>query len=301
MEPINIEFPQSRPRMSGDQADKAKQANIVQFKEIAQAYENSSTELMAKVAAQSILQFDPQSKEVATSPQIVRSKKAEISHEELDLTSTTTDNVNHHLWGRKQPRVLDFACGTGLVSKNLSPYAKKIIGVDISSDMILHYNAKKMENAEAHVIDVTKTHDLEKQGLVKDGFDAIVSSLAYHHIYDCEGTTVRLAELLTKGGYLYVVDTDVGSGSFHGTMTDKDCDETGTPYRYGMEADHLAKMFEDAGLVNVKVVRSIRTRSWLPQRDFEGATGLTGITKKEDDILYHEQKMDLILAVGQKP
>lgn len=36
--------------------------------------------------------------------------------------------------------LLDYACGTGLISKRLAPYTKSIVGVDISQGMIDQYN-----------------------------------------------------------------------------------------------------------------------------------------------------------------
>lgn len=286
--------------MTSDAAEKLKQANIELFKNIAKNYENDSTKLVAKVAAENILQFTPESNQFSKSNQIVRSNKPEACDEgaHFEIVGNVPD-VNTALWTPSRTRVLDFACGTGLLSKNLAPYAKEIVGVDISQDMVGYFNStNNFPNVSAHVIDVTKETELDAQFT---GFDAIVTSLAYHHIHDIEGTTKRLTELLNKDGYLYVSDTDVGSGSFHGTMTDADCLQTGTSYRYGMEADHLIRALEDAGLINVKVIRAIPTKAWLPQDNYEGATGLTGKTKTENGTKFYEHKMNLILAVGQKP
>ncbi|KAG5641802.1 hypothetical protein DXG03_004168 [Asterophora parasitica] len=38
--------------------------------------------------------------------------------------------------------VLEYACGTGLVSRELSPYAKRIVGVDISQGMVDQFNLR---------------------------------------------------------------------------------------------------------------------------------------------------------------
>ncbi|KAI5984005.1 hypothetical protein EDD15DRAFT_2312577 [Pisolithus albus] len=35
---------------------------------------------------------------------------------------------------------MDFACGTGLISRELAPHAKSIVGVDISQNMVDMYN-----------------------------------------------------------------------------------------------------------------------------------------------------------------
>jgi len=38
--------------------------------------------------------------------------------------------------------LLDYACGTGQISRNLAPYTKKIVGVDISQGMVDYYNQR---------------------------------------------------------------------------------------------------------------------------------------------------------------
>lgn len=41
--------------------------------------------------------------------------------------------------------VLDFACGVGMLSRELAPYSKSIVGVDVSKDSVAEYN-RRVEN-----------------------------------------------------------------------------------------------------------------------------------------------------------
>lgn len=45
-------------------------------------------------------------------------------------------------------RVLDFGCGTGLLSQKISPLTKEIIALDISEGMIEELDKKELPNVE---------------------------------------------------------------------------------------------------------------------------------------------------------
>ncbi|KAI0046938.1 S-adenosyl-L-methionine-dependent methyltransferase [Auriscalpium vulgare] len=104
--------------------------------------------------------------------------------------------------------VMDFACGTGLVSRALAPHAKTIIGVDISQGSVDEFN-RRVENQgilpeEMRAVRAElKGEDSELDGL---RFDLIVCSMAYHHFASYVDMTRILAFFLKAGGHLFVVD-----------------------------------------------------------------------------------------------
>ncbi len=55
--------------------------------------------------------------------------------------------------------VLDFGCGTGILSESLAPKVKQVIGVDMSPKMVDAYNAKAaakgISNMSAMCVDMT--------------------------------------------------------------------------------------------------------------------------------------------------
>ena len=102
-------------------------------------------------------------------------------------------------------RVLDYACGTGVVSQVFAPYSQQILGVDLSQEMVDVYNSKakvlgiadKMRAVVADFItgpdddagDVGSP-DNKDDGSFR-GFDIAVVGVSLHHysprqLYHCE-------------------------------------------------------------------------------------------------------------------
>jgi SAM-dependent methyltransferase len=98
-----------------------------------------------------------------------------------------------------------------LISFNLLPHAKKIIGLDTSQGMLDVYEQKAaMDEVAASklstmCIDILSMSESEIPQEVRD-VDVVVCSMAYHHIDDIKGATRVLASLLRKGGHLLVFD-----------------------------------------------------------------------------------------------
>ncbi|KAF8879286.1 S-adenosyl-L-methionine-dependent methyltransferase [Infundibulicybe gibba] len=106
-------------------------------------------------------------------------------------------------------RVMEYACGTGLVSDGLIAHSKSILGVDISEGMVGEYNKRfelqgvPPDRARAIVADLTSQDVNEVQGMK---FHVIVCTMAYHHFGSVEDVTRVLASFLLPGGVLLVID-----------------------------------------------------------------------------------------------
>jgi len=101
--------------------------------------------------------------------------------------------------------VLDFGCGTGLVSYNLLPLPKKIVGVDSSAKMREVFNNKSP--------DPTTIYALPE--IPDEEFDLIVTSMTLHHIEDIETLAGLFRSHLTPGGLLAIADLLPEDGTFH--------------------------------------------------------------------------------------
>ena len=114
---------------------------------------------------------------------------------------------------KEKINVLDLGCGTGNISlevKERFPNAK-ITSVDMAKNMIkmAKYKLASYNDIEFIIADV---RDLE----FEDEFDAVVSSLALHHLHPPEKKPYyrRIKRFLKKGGVFYNADNILGSSPY---------------------------------------------------------------------------------------
>ncbi|MCX7738366.1 MAG: class I SAM-dependent methyltransferase [Hydrogenothermaceae bacterium] len=109
-------------------------------------------------------------------------------------------------------KILDFGCGTGLVSFFLADSVGAIVGVDSSKGMVDVFNKKAQKsqiNAAAYQM------DLMREDLKNRDFDLIVSSMTFHHIKDPVAILKKLNIYLKDNGYMAVADLLKEDGTFH--------------------------------------------------------------------------------------
>ncbi|KAF9046337.1 S-adenosyl-L-methionine-dependent methyltransferase [Panaeolus papilionaceus] len=159
---------------------------------------------------------------------------------------------------KEMTTVLDFACGAGTLARELAPYAKSIIGVDISPVAIDEFNAKAAE--AGHGPDVLRGICTELKGeegeLDGAKFDLVTCCAAYHHFSDYNKVTTILAKFLKPGGMLCVLDRLAGTdhevaahGAHHEKGPAEEVDlERVVPHRHGIVSDDLLPGFQEAGL-----------------------------------------------------
>lgn len=138
--------------------------------------------------------------------------------------------------------VLDFGCGTGLVTLWLQPIVKTITGVDSSQGMLRVLEEKVRARGLSNVH--TRYVDFEKGGRVEGSFDAIVSSMVLHHVPDTVALVRQWYELLRPGGRVCFADLDKEDGGFHG-------DNTGV-FHLGFDRDALKTLLHARGFRNVR-------------------------------------------------
>ncbi|MEP2670143.1 MAG: methyltransferase domain-containing protein [Cyclobacteriaceae bacterium] len=99
--------------------------------------------------------------------------------------------------------VLDFGCGTGLVSNKIAKSVEEIHGIDISSKMIMLAKAK----ADAlHLENLTYAHaTIDGTNLKADTYDVILAFHILHLVENTSSTIQRIKELLKPGGMLISV------------------------------------------------------------------------------------------------
>ncbi|KAG8808572.1 hypothetical protein FRC17_003887, partial [Serendipita sp. 399] len=106
--------------------------------------------------------------------------------------------------------MLDYACGTGQISRKSEPYVKKVIGVDISQGMVNQYNQRASDQAipqeKMQALCIPRLHG-DDSDLDGQKFDIIICAQAYHHFSDINKVTKDLTNLLKPGiGRLFIAD-----------------------------------------------------------------------------------------------
>lgn len=137
--------------------------------------------------------------------------------------------------------VLDFGCGTGLVTLKIAGKVGKITGADSSGGMLEMLRGKV---AQSKITNVDTLQLGPEEGITTgERYNLIVSSMTFHHVEDIERLLRDFYELLLPGGQLALVDLDSEGGRFH-------TDKTGV-FHQGFDRNALKRKLEEAGFCNV--------------------------------------------------
>ncbi len=96
--------------------------------------------------------------------------------------------------------IIDYGCGTGTLSIEVSGNVKEIIGIDISKNMI-KIAKQKTKNRNIENIEYIKT-TLFDERFKKESFDIILAFNVLHFLKDTTKVVQRINELLKPGGLL---------------------------------------------------------------------------------------------------
>lgn len=158
--------------------------------------------------------------------------------------------------------VLDYACGTGLISKKLAAHAKCIVGVDISQSMVDQYNQSVSnqgippEEMKAVCCDLTVTQN-QLDGMK---FDVVVCASSYHHFPSIEDVTKALVSYLKPGGSLLVADLMKPSSAESAEALFPTGAHNIVAHKGGFEEADIKAVFEGVGLINFLFVTACKTK-----------------------------------------
>ncbi len=131
-------------------------------------------------------------------------------------------------------RVLDFGCGTGLLTEKLSPLASEVVAIDPSEKMIFVLNQKGLKNVTAIQAELSQTL-VDEQESLQQGFDLIVASSVLAFIPQYQETIALLQKLLKNNGCLVQWDWYKNNEGF------------------GFSKDDINQAYENAGFSEVSV------------------------------------------------
>lgn len=141
----------------------------------------------------------------------------------------------HGIIDLKGTRVLDFGCGTGLLSQKLSPAVKEIVALDSSEAMIEQMDKKELANVEP-VVDILSRGLVAMHPAFRDQFDAVFASSVCSFLPNYSDVADIVYSLLDQGGCFVHWDW----------LSDQD--ETG-----GMTVAHVQQVLSSVGFDEVTV------------------------------------------------
>lgn len=130
------------------------------------------------------------------------------------IAQTFVKTIKEKIPNIKDFDLLDYGCGTGLVSFGFLDDVKSITGMDFSDGMLEVYN-QKIQEYDLNNVKCEK-HNINDNHLPQNSFDIIATSMTLHHIKDTNDFISKAKIALKDKGYLAISDLDKEDGTFHG-------------------------------------------------------------------------------------
>lgn len=202
-------------------------------------------------------------------------------------------------------RVLDVACGTGILAREIAPRigsSGRVVGVDPSSGMVAV--AKQLAPAIEWREGVAESLPFPDQS-----FDAVVSQFGLMFFTDRRQALYEMLRVLTPGGRLAVAVWDsldnIPAYASEVALLERTAGRQGAdalraPFVLGNRKD-LATLFSDAGMASAKITThrgtaqfpSIRT---MVEADLRGWLPVMGVILSEDQIGRISQEAEQALS-----
>lgn len=175
----------------------------------------------------------------------------------VKLANDVADEMIKALHPASDMDVLDYGCGSGLVTLKFQPLVKSVTGMDSSKKMleVLQEKVEKKGLSNVH----TQFIDLEQGTQVEARFHMIVTSMTLHHVREPASFFDQLYNLLLPGGQIAVADLDKEDGAFHH-------DNTGVLH-FGFERSYLKGVLDKAGFREICDSTAATIRRKVPEKD----------------------------------
>ena len=122
----------------------------------------------------------------------------------IDRAQIIANTIKKELNLPEMKNVMEFGCGTGLITLNLLDSLQAITLVDSSKGMltVLKDKINKINSNKK----ISIYNDINSYELLIESFDFIYSSMVLHHISNIPKYSNRFFQLIKKNGFLCIID-----------------------------------------------------------------------------------------------
>ena len=159
----------------------------------------------------------------------------------VNIAKNVAEKIKELVPLNQNMKVLDFGCGTGLLSFFLQPYVGEITGIDTSKGMIEVFDKKIKENQIENMKCLNLDINTDK---LPEKYDLIVSSMVFHHIKDISQILKVLYNYLNEDGYIAIADLVKEDGSFH--------DDNEGVEHFGFVIQEMENNLKEVGFKDIK-------------------------------------------------
>ncbi|TVY43336.1 putative methyltransferase [Lachnellula occidentalis] len=215
-----------------DHAPNQTEANRTHFNEAASSYNNKFEKTILQIIHE------------------IQDRREWLGVDWVEDASEDESSTSNSKGASRAVRLLDYACGTGSVSRALAPYVSQCVGIDLTEGMAAEYN-KSVENQGipssemfarvGNLIDPSDPSPAAFTGPEFHDFDIAAVGLGFHHFDDPALAAKRLAERLKPGGVLFIVDF-LPHEHHHHHAAEK------SVTHMGFAETDIKRMFEEAGV-----------------------------------------------------
>lgn len=170
-------------------------------------------------------------------------KDWDLSDFKQNLAKNITEKILDNVPLSKNDIVIDFGCGTGLIGLNIAPFVKKLIGVDISSNMLDVFSEKAKK---ANLTNTQTYQTAEDESFLNLEADRVVSAMALHHIKNPDALFKEFNKTLNKDGILAIADLAKEDGTFH--------ENNSGVFHFGFSKEEFFELFTNNGFDKPTIV-----------------------------------------------
>ena len=116
---------------------------------------------------------------------------------------------------QKQDTVLEVAAGTCVCGRNIAPLVGSVTCMDMTTAMLAVGQNEAVKQGLCNMTFVRG--DAEKLPFLDNGFDIVISRLAFHHFSDPQRCFSEMARVLKTNGKLMIVDMEATDESLRNT------------------------------------------------------------------------------------